>query len=250
LPDRLLAIVLECQHVYRAWSEAIDPELRESLRQFHGACLEELWELLEPHLLGIARGWRRSDVGQDNDLQSLAFGLFYHIVDALPQLRIKPERNLLNYLLTIARYGIYDENRIVYRRTPGPRTLPPRQDAASGTREAAMWRENTLPQTPDLISLKDIADPQSVEQDDKVIEVIYKQECWPHIRTFWSTKLSLDDQKIIQMRIGKKPPLEFEDIAKECGPGWTAAAVRQRYHRSIKKIHQYLLKQGLLDGME
>src|SRR5262245_38494960 len=106
-PDRLLAVVLKCQQVHCAWSEATNPELQESLGQTHRACLEDLWELLEPHLLGIARGWQRSDVGRDNNLQSLAFGLFYYIMEALPQLHINPEGNLLSYLLTIARHGIY-----------------------------------------------------------------------------------------------------------------------------------------------
>lgn len=245
-PDRLLAVVLKYQQDYRAWSEATEPELRESLRQMHRASFEELWALLESHLLGVARGWQRSDVGHDNDLQSLAFILFSYIIETLPHLHIDPHLNLRNYLLKIARNGIYDENRKIYSRTPGPRKTPSKHVIAAERRASAMWPEYTKESTASI----DVADPQSIEQEAALIKAIHAQECWPRIYEFLSTKLSDEDQKIIRMRIAENPPIKFEDIACALGDGWEAATVRQRYRRGLAKIRRRLLNLGLIEDRD
>src|SRR5205814_8442168 len=105
--DPLPAVVLRYQEIYHSWSAETLAPRRAALRTALHACQEELWLLLAEPLLRVAHGWLRSGMARDmwacptsypnreDVLRSLAMNMYLHVIDALPQVRVDPNKNLL-----------------------------------------------------------------------------------------------------------------------------------------------------------
>ncbi len=254
--DPLPAIVLRYQQIFWAWEAEAETARRAELRQALHACQEALWPLLAEPLVRVAHSWLRSRMARDmwaspssypsreDVLRSLAMNMYLHVVDALPQLRIDPEKNLLACLKKIAAWGMFDEYRRIYGdagRQPGGQTDAPSE------REAQMW-----PARPGLSrptrgdEAAELEDPRSVSFEDQLAALLDRQACCQAIWKFWET-LALPDQRIVVLRWRRTPAQPYETIAQQLGPTWTAATVRQRHHRVISRTRAHLQKLGLID---
>jgi hypothetical protein len=260
MPAQLLAVVLSYQCTYQDWLAEDDPERSVLLRKRLGMCHDQLWVLLAQPLMDVARGWVNSGAGQDmhanpasypsrqDAVISLAQNLYLHVIEALPGLRVDPNKNLLGCLLTIAQRGMSNENRKIYADDPRRHTRSASdQHPASGSSAAAMWpQERKQERVSGGEDPEELADPNSHDQEDRLIREIDTHACLQQVWAFWQEVLTPDDQQIMKIRWGEDPPVAFERIADQLGPGWTAAAVRQRHHRILKRTRQYLRDEGML----
>jgi hypothetical protein len=259
--NSLCAVVQRYQHAYRIWQAAVDTDQQAALREQLRDCHDALWPLLAPHLCNAARGWLNSGSGQDlratsasyptvaDVLESLAMNLYLHVVDALPALDVNLDQNLLACLMVIARRGMSVEHHRVYShssRRPKPRT----GDAASVSEVGTMWSTHTAQSTNAAWadgSSAEPPDPESCDLEERLVAMIYKQECWRAVQAYWRSTLSEVEHVIIKIRWRTLPPVAFETIAQQLGSGWTAGAVRQWHHRILSRRYQHLSDQGLVD---
>lgn len=259
--DQLLTVVLHYQQIYRDWSVEVDKERRAALRDALHRCQEDLWPLLAAPLLIVARGWLRSGMAQDmcasptsypdveNVLCSLAMNLYIHIVDALPQLQVDRDKNLLACLKLIARRGMFDENLRIYRAVPRQSNArATEQTIAPGTRSAQMWPEHRRSNAHmrDNLHEAEPVDPDTVDFESQLVTALDQRTCCQAVWTFWQT-LAGEDQQIVQLRWNHEPSVPFETIAQQFGPGWTAGTVRQRHCRILQRTRTHLQELGLID---
>lgn len=255
--DPLPAIVLRYQQLFWAWEAETDAARRAELRAALHACQEALWPLLAEPLVRVAHSWLRSRMardmwaspssypGREDVLRSLAMNMYLHVVDALPQLRIDPEKNLLACLKKIATWGMFDEHQRIYgdaKRQPGG------QANAAGEQSVRMWPARTggIPPTHSDDEAAKLQDPRSVDFEDQLAALLDRQACCQAIWDFWET-LTPADQRIVVLRWRRTPALPYETIAQQLGSTWTAATVRQRYHRVIGRTRAHLQKLRLID---
>ena len=226
--------IVACQLWHARWIRETDPAQREIYGQAHRAAVEQLFELLDPYLERIALGWLRSGMAQD--ISSLKYSLFVPIFQALPGLRIDPEKNARNLLLMIARHGIYDMYRQDMHGTSG------RSKSSSTDGDTThMW-----PRASSLDSYRqatDEVDQASIEAEDTWIAMIDNREYLDAITRFWEHALVPVDKEIIGLRLRD---LTFKEIAGRLAPGWEESTVRQRYHRVIVRTRQHLQAIGLI----
>jgi hypothetical protein len=254
-------VVLGFQRTYLAWANENDPERKAAWRDELRLYNDALWELLAGPLHDVARGWINSDVGQEvratsagphcqqDALESLSMHLYWPILDALPKLKIDREKNLLGCLMTIARRGISNENRRVYVKGPGyAHRLEGEPIPESGEPTAAMWPVNGNDYHSDYFEgAEGQVDPTTWDLEDRLVMIIDRQRCWREVQVFWQRNLVVDDRRIITLRWRTDPPIEFNIVAQRMGPGWTAAAVRQRHARIMRRTREYLQELGLID---
>ena len=110
--DQLFNLVSRCQQSYQAWSTASNVAQQEALRRIYQTDLEHLWDVLAPAFQRAARGWLGS--GMASDIESMAQGMFAHIIFVLPRLKVDPNQDVLSYLIQTARNCTVDEYRQVY----------------------------------------------------------------------------------------------------------------------------------------
>jgi hypothetical protein len=227
---------------------------RLELEQKKGELINALYYALEPDLLTLAKGWMRSMQFRDfastrsyqEALSTLAKSAFGAIVDAIPTLRIDPERNVRKLLITISRRDLYDQEHKIYNSN---HRLSPKKESQvqSGELAAAMW-QSTAEQSDTENIYSDIKDENSTDFEEKLLQQDWVDTIWPVVEGFWQQRLSPDDRWLIQLRWFQTPPVPFKDIAQQLGPGWTEAALKQRHHRILRKTFQYLQSQNLVDN--
>jgi DNA-directed RNA polymerase specialized sigma24 family protein len=235
ISDDVLDSILTCQLLQTRWVQETDLARREVYGQAYQAAVERLFELLEQDLERIARGWVRSGIAPD--IHSLKYNLFTPIFQALPKLRVDPERNVRNLLLTIARRGIYD----MYRQDMCGASSRSSSSSMVDSDSMQMWSQ--LPSTYGYFQLDYDVDRASLNAEDTWINVIDNQECLDAISQFWARALVEIDRQIVALRLRD---LTFKEITRRLGSGWGESAVRQRYHRVILRTRQHLQAIGLI----
>jgi hypothetical protein len=260
--DPLLAVVLRYQEFYDSWLVETDRARRAALRDALHACQEELWPLLADPLLRVAQGWLRSGVARDmwacptsypnreDVLRSLAMNMYIHVIDALPQLQIDPNRNLLACLKKIATWGMFDEHQRIYHDAPRhPSSQAADQTAAPGSRAAQMWpaRRRSDTHLRNGQAASESADLRSMDFEDQLTALLDQRACCQAVWAFWET-LAAVDQQIVLLRWNRQPPIPYETIAQQLGPEWIAATVRQRHCRVLSRTRAHLQQLGLIDG--
>jgi len=260
--DPLPAVVLRYQELYHSWSVETHAARRAALRTTLHACQEELWLLLAEPLLRVAHGWLRSGMARDmwacptsypnreDVLRSLAMNMYLHVIDALPQLQVDPNKNLLACLKKIATWGMFDEHQRIYRDAPGQSGGQAAEPMpAPGSPAAQMWTARTRSDTHrhDGQDASELADPHSVDFEDQLAALLDQRACCQAIWAFWET-LATVDQRIVLLRWNRQPPVPYETIAQQLGPDLTAATVRQRHCRIMSRTRSHLQKLGLIDG--
>jgi DNA-directed RNA polymerase specialized sigma24 family protein len=220
--DPFVILVLQCQQAYTAWKTAHDREQQQIHSDQYRHLLEQLWLELAQDLRQVAHGWIRSNMAPD--VESLAMNMFVNIVFQLPKLRIDPDKNVRNLLITVARRGQIDEYRRSY--------------AVSGRRQSKM-----LP----LDSQSEMVDPASSDAVERTVNQIDRQAVLDRVWDYWLQKLSKDDMQIMRLRWHSDPPSSFGEIAERMGPGWGEDTVRQRHYRIMTATREYLRKHGLID---
>lgn len=235
LMRRWRAAAEQCETFHRSLGAAVDSSareqhdrdllerdrLREQVRQMH----QQIYILLLPDLLGIARGWANSVAGKelgadgDDPLHSLATTLYLEIMEALPQLNIDPNKNVRGLLLSVVRRRLVER----YRKL---RAAPPTLSLNYG---AGAEGDDPL----------DLADPHGEDLQEQLLDIFERKDLAEAIWSYWHATCSDRDLRILQ-RYQHNPPPTFREIAEEFGPGWTEEAVRMRHHRIIKRTRVYL----------
>jgi hypothetical protein len=252
-PDHLYLLVRAYQDVFIVALATSDRGSREALAHVQGLLLEQIFLALREPLLALARGWTRSLLFREqvatnsyrHALESLAMSAFGDIAAALPACRIQPGRAIAPYLIQIARNNLYDQERAIYE---GSEQRHVGQASQAASESAAMWpRSSEAPRGIwGAAGLDEPEDPAGLE--DRLIARCDNQRLRQAAEAFWRAKLSQHDRRIVALRLSGEAPAPFETIAEQLGPGWTAAAVRQRYHRALVRTRTYLVDQGLVDG--
>ena len=222
---------------------ASDPSKRETLRREMQGELEQLWLLIADDLVKVARGWMRSSLidsvtsTQSEAIQSLAMTVFLDIIEALPRLRIDPERNVRGYLASIARRGLYQEHRKMARTMP---RSPPTQPQFSAVAEPGFPTFTS----PSISELEAVGDPNQ-DFEEELMRRHHAQATIAAIRDVWENTLTDIDAFIVKHRVECDPPVLFETMAQQLGPGWTASALRKRWQRLIMRTREELRKRGI-----
>lgn len=195
--------------------------LREQLAQAH----EELYKLIAPDLLGVAKGWAIGVVGKElgadgeAPLSSLAMTLYLEIMEALPSLSIDPTQNVRGLLLTVVRRRLTDRYRKIMN---APHILSLEYESSTGGSESSM-----------------LTDPHGEEAQEQLLELLEQRALMDEIHIYWRETCSTQDQ-VIMRRYEQNPPMPFRQVAEQLGPGWTEVAVRMRHHRIVQRTRAYM----------
>lgn len=240
----LLDIVLRAQQVYLQWQQAETPEAQKIYRDQFQATTEELWHALADDLRRVARGWKFSGMGPDND--TLAMGMFVHIITALPKLKVDPQRDVRKYLITVARNNNISEYRRVYARQP----IQMSEERAS--HETEMWANSSYQddRAEHQRMIGDQGDHEPYDSMNHLDDLLDRRTNLERIWQYWKNTLSQIDYQIMDLRWHSEPPTHFQTIAAHLGPGWSADSVRQRHYRVCKDTRLYFQQQGLLDSFD
>jgi len=218
---------------------ASDPSRRETLRQEIQGELEQLWQLIETDLVQVARGWMRSglldsvSLPRSEAVQSLAMSAFLNIIEALPHLHIDPSRNVRALLATIARRGFVRE----YRRMSQSLPAQPQYTALGEPGSATFTIQSNS-------ELEAVVDPQE-DFEEQLMRRHHAQTTIAAIRDVWENTLTDIDAFIVKHRVECDPPVLFDTMAQQLGPGWTASALRKRWQRLIMRTREELRKRGI-----
>src|SRR6266498_349390 len=120
--DVLYPLVCAYQLTFMAGLKEPHPAGREALAPVLGLLLEQIFFDLHEPLLALVRGWTRSLLFREqlatlryhDALESLAMSAFGDIAAALPTCDLQPDKNIVGYLIQIARHGLYDQERSIY----------------------------------------------------------------------------------------------------------------------------------------
>ncbi|HEX5688461.1 MAG TPA: hypothetical protein VFX76_00565 [Roseiflexaceae bacterium] len=241
--DPIVDLTLRCQQCFHIWKAATGLPQHEACGAEYRAQVEELWIMLADDLRRVARGWIHSHIA--SDLESLAMNLFGNIVLSLPRLRIDPNRNVRNLLLTVARRGQIDDYWRAYSSGPQQQTTTNEQ-----VNETQMWQQ---PGTQAFCGAsfdmpQDIIDPASLNIEEHLVAEIDQQAILETVwREYWPSELSALEFTIMELRWRLEPPKSFRQIAEHLGKGWSEDAVRQRHFRIITATRAYLRERGLID---
>lgn len=252
------------QDAVRAWMITTDARQRTQLLQEQATALEQLYKLLAEPLRRLVSGWRRSQQFSEvmttrsyrEAIDSLALSSFGDIAAALtrPTCRLQREKNVRGFLIQIARYGLSDQERSIYRQ-PYTSSNQGNELIQSGEPAAAMWW--LVSSTPsgvweghDTYSLAEPEDTQTAEFEYEVIQRLDDRQLWQAIWHTWRTTLADEEWQIVSLRWLTESLMPFDAIAEQLGPGWTAATVRQRHHRIVQRARQHLNERGLLERPE
>lgn len=230
--EKILRLVRLCQEQWGIWAGS-DTSLRQATRDSYRESLQLLWEALEPYLRRVAYRWLRSNLAPDVD--SLTQGLFFYIIEALPQLKLNSDLNPISYLTTIAWRGCYDD----YGRDRGVRRLRRpvgTQDADSSENERFRFTEELPAQVAD----------RGEGMEERIVGQLDDKRIVSTVHNYWNT-LEPANQHIMHARCSTDPPESFKEIALQLGPGWTEAAARKRFSRVMEATRAYLRDIGLLE---
>lgn len=236
--DAIIQTITAYQASYREWRMASDPLVRASLRHKLQQELEELWNLIGSDLVKVARGWTWSNMlnsvtfNQNEATESLAMSMFLHIIESLEKLHIDPNRNVRALLAQIARRGMYHEHRRTYR-------LQRAQPETS-----TMGLLSFTPVRDPIKELEAVGDPNQ-DFEEELMRRHHAQATIAAIRDVWKNTLSDIDAFIVKCRVDSDPPIPFNEMAQQLGPGWTAVSIRQRWSRLIKRTKQKLEEIGV-----
>lgn len=176
-------------------------------------------------------------------VQDLTSIIFADMIEDLLKVELDPTRNAYGLLMTMAHHALYDLN----QRTQDRRQKPAMEPLQPGDQEASMAPTQTHAvqalHYDDDGALLDVLDQES-EFTDRVLERERLRECWPIVQNVLRSVEEVDRQ-IFALRVEHDPPVPFKQIAQEFGPGWTEAAVKQRFYRIM-----LLLKKQLRDLYE
>lgn len=218
---------------------------------------DQLLELIEPTLIGIAKQWSdRSGMAHDmkrnpsyktrHDIQcALAKSAFLDILNALTTLKIDPTGNLQSCLQTIAWRSLARQHSGIYCRH---------------YRENEPWTAST-----NVVTDHDAIDHTSDELYERVITAMSAPPCLKAIYSYWMERLDVESWKVIIIWIRGIPPtmqeitnlngeswnimttwlrdrpkLTSQEIAELMGPGWTDMQVRKRVHRILQDTKEFL----------
>ncbi len=240
----LVEAVLSYQKLRNELMHTSELEENERLAQEMRQVLEHLWTLLGTDLRQVTRGWTRSLVAQDllatrtyhEALEALAMSLFGDIAAALPNVQIDPSKNIRAYLMRIAYTKLADQAQMYGRRPTYRRDQP--DEVSSG-----VWGNDGAGEW----MLSEVADPDSFNWEDRVTERFDDLVITHAVADYWRRSLKPADRAIMELRFASDRPLTSQEIAERLGPGWTAAAVRQRIKRVLMRTREYLSNRGLLD---
>jgi DNA-directed RNA polymerase specialized sigma24 family protein len=213
----VLETVLAYQAAYQRWLPESDPHARETYKRECHALAEQLFLLLHKDLARIAARWLQSGIAPDH--QSLTLNMFTIVFCALPHLTVDPQKNVRGLLLTIARRGMYDQYRQLSH-DPGSRLV-----------------------SSPISSGQDYVDPQSPDAEETWIHTIDNRTLLAEIACFWAATLSRIDREIVILRLRA---WSFQEIARKFEGQWGEVALRQRYHRAIRRTRIYLRSIGML----
>lgn len=228
--DPLISLVLQSQQNYAEWTKAVDLEAKSSLGAAYRHSLEALWSMIADDLRKVARGWVRSNIASDID--TLALNMFANIVFSLPKLRIDPQRNVRNLLITLARRGLIDEYRRTYATDARRQSISSDEDV------------NSIGTNSELI------DPHSSDIEEQTAQKLDRSAILQIVWDYWQSTLSESDFRIMKLRWQSEPPVSFRDVAEQIGSGWMEATVRQRHHRIMDATRNFLRGLGVIDESE
>jgi len=219
------------------------------------AAIDALYYALAPDLHRLAKGWVKSQqfqhIAATSDfakaVETLALSAFSAIVEALPLLKVDPERNVRGLLITIARRDLFDQEKI-YSSNRREQSRG-QQVPATGERDSAMWWSAHEMRGGEHAAAEP-KDPASGDFEERILADDQLRSLWPHVLECWQQTLPSEDLWLIIMRWFHDPPLPFKEIAELLGAGWSEAAVKQRHYRILRRTKTYLQAQGLLDGSD
>ncbi len=233
--SELASMITQYQETYFAWKRATELAPDEQELHYHNlGCIHDmLWPMLAPPLREVARKWRGSGSfydmrntpdsydGMNDALDALAMNLYLHVIEALPRLKINNDKNLVAYIKQIAWNRMFDEEYLVYR-------------------NRGYW----IGRMQEMADVGELIDPKSSNAADHLIESLDRQLSRRAVLDFWQATLSDNDYTIMHNRYICDPPVPFQKIALQLGPGWTSEAVRQRCHRVIERSRKHLQTLG------
>jgi hypothetical protein len=240
---KLARLIHKYQDAYHALADARSLRQQEGLNKRIVNCLEEIYRILHEPLRREARSWQRSrsfhefvDSIADHERYDLAIDrfamqLFLHILEDLHTIRIDPTRDLIGLCVTIARRGMYREERRIFsvRKRAGDTIILvlPLLRVSDGL-DSPTEREF------------DIADDTSEAAFARVIDQVSRDAQRRLLARALESITDPVDQQIVLDRLLRPRPLPFKQIAERIGAGWTAGAVRKRYERVRKQLLRFL----------
>ncbi len=90
------------------------------------------------------------------------------------------------------------------------------------------------------------SDPRSLDDHERIEQRLDGEKILASVWEYWYSRLSPDDQFIMEARWKKQPPHSYLEIAAALGGGWEEATVRQRHRRVLQRTRRYLEEQHLL----
>lgn len=232
--EDVYSAAIACQLAYHQWAQACDQAEQAVWSTTYHEAAGELLELLRPDLERLARKWYRSMIASDT--ASLTLNLFTALVLALPHLRLDPEKNTRNFLLTVAHRRTID-----FYRQDGE-TGPRRKQTADDEREHRLMivHQNAFQ---DDIWPQDAVDSTSFDAEDTWIRTLDDNACIKAIAAYWHDALNAVDRQIMLLRL---KDATFRDIAQQLEKPLEEGTVRQRYRRIIQHMRARLRQIGLL----
>jgi RNA polymerase sigma factor (sigma-70 family) len=229
---KLVEAATNYQQVYERWKLATGGA-REQLEFELKDTIAALLLLLRPVMYKQARRWLAQSAltgrssAFNNSLDTLALDFFFALIERLHTVRIDPDKHVEAYLGRVARNGFYDRFK---------KDHPPQETQA-------LRLDQPLSETGEQLLRDTVADPDTVDQDELIVWSLSAKECLAFMRKELPTILNKEDQTIVLARLSE-PPLSYELIAQQIGPGYSEEALRKRYERALHKIRQYLKRHG------
>lgn len=240
--ERLVAALAACQREWQGWHAASASE-REAARARYHASVEALWQEIADDLRKVARNWPYAVMA--TDIESLARSHFVGIIAALPRLVVDPSRNVRALLVTIFRRDLLNEYRRQYAAPPAHSR---ERGGADATGDEKMWpsESRAVEALPPDVAASELPDPRSLDDHERIEQRLDGEKILATVWEYWHSRLSPDDQFIMEARWKKQPPHSYLEIAAALGGGWEEATVRQRHRRVLQRTRRYLEEQHML----
>lgn len=261
LQHRLCIAVLAYQRALAEYRESTDTMRKAALLDLQQQLLEQIYADLHDPLFSLVKGWGRSLLMQEqrstsanaNDaLESITMSVFGDVAFALQTCKLDANRDVCNFLIQIARNKLHDQEYRIYNNrlhlTQRDENYQSSMWPAPQSWVGGVW--GTESSAEDQSYLAEPEDPASIDFDNQLIRHRDDETFLRSVLQFWKTGLSGRDFLIVKLRWTVDPPLSFLAIAQRLGEGWSAAAVRQRHHRILRRTYDHLIQQGLIEPGE
>lgn len=235
-PSDVGAAIRSYQHHAHLLKEQRLPDDRAAL----AASLQLIERELAAPLVREAWGWRGShafrevleslsrEEGIDAAVQRFARLLFLHILVQLPKLKVDDSKDAVGLLVVVARRGMRREEQRMYHRHLGGN--------GRGTQVPLRLSQVALDDTE-----IDIPDAESeAELEDLLDRLARKGQLQRLVMVLSDLRHDPIEYQILERRLLTEPPLPYADLARLLGPGWTAAAVRQRFTRLCARLRKQI----------